>query len=77
MVFPSFHGTEEMVDYVRETFKWHLSGVSRPPLPLPENHQDLCPSFTLSEVEEEAAWDFDIPEMTQATFYAMVVNDPV
>ncbi|KAJ8431474.1 hypothetical protein Cgig2_032245 [Carnegiea gigantea] len=76
MVFPSFHGTEEMANYIREIFKWHLKGASRPPQSLLKNHRDLCPSFTLSDVEE-ATWDFDVSEMTQATFYAMVVNDAV
>jgi len=65
-----------MVDHVRETFKWHLRKASRPPRPLPKDHWDLCLSFTLTDAEE-AAHDFDIPEIVQATFYAMVVNDVV
>ncbi|KAJ8426919.1 hypothetical protein Cgig2_010437 [Carnegiea gigantea] len=36
----------------------------------------LCPSFTLPDAKE-AARDFDIPKIIQATFYAMVVNDTV
>ena len=71
MTFPPFRDTEEMVDHIRETFKWHLRRASRPPRPLPEDYWDLCPSFTLPDAEE-AARDFDIPEIIQAIFYAMV-----
>ncbi|KAJ8433573.1 hypothetical protein Cgig2_033662 [Carnegiea gigantea] len=46
----------------------------RPPQPLLEDYWDLCPSFSLSDTEE-AARDFDIPEMIQGTFYAMVRHD--
>ena len=65
-----------MVDHVRETFKWHLRATSCPFQPLPDDYRDLCPCFTLLDVEE-AARDFDIPEIVQATFYTMVVNDTV
>ncbi|KAJ8429899.1 hypothetical protein Cgig2_008784 [Carnegiea gigantea] len=64
----------EMTNHVRETFKWHLRGASHPPWSLPENYQDLCLGFALSDAEE-AAYDFDILKMIQATFDAMVVND--
>ncbi|KAJ8435059.1 LOW QUALITY PROTEIN: hypothetical protein Cgig2_015564 [Carnegiea gigantea] len=40
------------------------SNNASPFLLMTATSRDLCPSFTLSEVEEEAAWDFDIPEMT-------------
>ncbi|KAJ8425245.1 hypothetical protein Cgig2_015852 [Carnegiea gigantea] len=65
-----------MADHVRETFKWHLRATSHPPRPLPEDYRDLCPGFILSDAEE-AAHDFNILEIVQATFYAMVVNDAV
>lgn len=42
--------------------------------PLPEDYRELCPCFTSSEAEE-AARDFDLLEMVQATFYAMLFND--
>ncbi|KAJ8438742.1 hypothetical protein Cgig2_020297 [Carnegiea gigantea] len=74
MAFPPFHDTEEMADHVRKTFKWHLRRASRPPHPLPEDYQDLCPSFTLSDAKE-AARDFNIPEIVQAVFYAMLLYD--
>ncbi|KAJ8438624.1 hypothetical protein Cgig2_017962 [Carnegiea gigantea] len=76
MAFPPFHDTVEMANYFRETFKWHLRGASHLLRPLLEYYQDLCPSFTLSDTDE-AACDFDIPEIVQATFYAMVVKDAV
>ena len=76
MVFPNFVSAEQAVDYVRETFKWHLRGAARSPRPLPENYHKLCPHFNLL-VAEEAAQDFRIPEMIQAVFYAMVVNKAI
>ncbi|KAJ8439996.1 hypothetical protein Cgig2_022678 [Carnegiea gigantea] len=55
----------------------HIRGkVSYPPRPLPKDHWDLCPSFTLTDAKETTC-DFDIPEIVQATFYAMVVNNAV
>ena len=42
--------------------------------PLPKDYQSLCPDFVRRDVEEEA-WDFQIREIMQATFYAMVVSD--
>ncbi|KAJ8420546.1 hypothetical protein Cgig2_002641 [Carnegiea gigantea] len=47
---------------------------SHPHQLIPENYQDLCLSFTLFDAEK-AARNFDIPEMIQAIFYAIVVND--
>ncbi|KAJ8449158.1 hypothetical protein Cgig2_027160 [Carnegiea gigantea] len=72
--FSPFRDIEEMASYVRETFRWHLRGALRPSQPLLKNYKDLCLRFTLSDTEE-AVSDFNIPEMVQATFYAMVVND--
>jgi len=65
-----------MADHIRETFKRHLRRASRPSSALPKDYRGLCPSFTLPDVEE-AVRDFDIPEIIQATFYAMVVNNAV
>ncbi|KAJ8424442.1 hypothetical protein Cgig2_003900 [Carnegiea gigantea] len=76
MAFPPFRDTEEMPDHVRETFKWHLRRASCPPHPLLEDYRDLCPSFTLLDAKEVAR-DFNIPEIVEATFYTMVVNDVV
>ncbi|KAJ8435117.1 hypothetical protein Cgig2_020760 [Carnegiea gigantea] len=74
MVFSDFLSTEQAADYIRETSKWHLRGVVRPPRPLPANYHKLRPYFDLVVVEE-AARDFRILEMIQAIFYAMVVNE--
>ena len=73
MVFSNFLSTEQAAVYVRETFKWHLTGAECPPRSLPENYRDLCPYFDLDEAEE-AVRGFRIPEMTQAIFYAMVLS---
>ncbi|KAJ8432401.1 hypothetical protein Cgig2_010003 [Carnegiea gigantea] len=40
------------------------------------DYWDLCPSFTLPNAEK-AARDFNIPEIIQSTFYAMLRNDAV
>jgi len=65
-----------MADHVRKTFKWHLKRALHPPRPLPEDYQDLCPNFTLPDAEE-AAHDFNILEIVQASFHAMLLNDAV
>ncbi|KAJ8432114.1 LOW QUALITY PROTEIN: hypothetical protein Cgig2_027302 [Carnegiea gigantea] len=68
--------TEEMADCVRENLQWHWRSASRPPCPLPEDYRELCPHFALSKAEE-AARDFELPEIVQATFYAMLLNDAI
>jgi len=62
MAFRPFCDIEEMVDHIKEMFKWHLREDLHPPRLLPEDSQDLCPSFTLYDAEE-AICDFDILEM--------------
>ncbi|KAJ8435881.1 LOW QUALITY PROTEIN: hypothetical protein Cgig2_008421 [Carnegiea gigantea] len=74
IVKASISSTEEMADHVRETFWWHLRSISCSSCPLPEDYQELCPRFALSEAEG-AARDFSLPEM--ATFYATLLNDAV
>jgi len=64
-----------MAGYVRENFKWYWKSASHLPRPLPEGYQELCPHFVLSK-EEEAACDFELPKMVEATFYAML-NDAI
>ena len=61
---------------MRESFRWRWRRATRPPRPLPDNFQDLWPCFSLSEAER-AALDFELPEMVQATFYIMLLNDAV
>ncbi|KAJ8441270.1 hypothetical protein Cgig2_013685 [Carnegiea gigantea] len=74
VVFLDFLSTEKMVLHVLETLNWHRRRIACPPRPLPDDYQDLCPNFALSDAEE-AACDFRIPGMVQAIFYTMVVND--
>ncbi|KAJ8439392.1 LOW QUALITY PROTEIN: hypothetical protein Cgig2_021806 [Carnegiea gigantea] len=76
MTFPPLHDTREMANYVRESFIWCWRRVTRPPCPFPEDHHLLCPSFSLAEAERAAA-DFDLPEMAQVIFYAMLLNEAV
>jgi len=63
-----------MADHIRETFKWHLRGASRPP----RCFQRITGTYVRASFylkREEATCDFDIPKMIHATFYVMVVND--
>ncbi|KAJ8437188.1 hypothetical protein Cgig2_007538 [Carnegiea gigantea] len=70
MVFPDFLKYRVGIRPLQGNFQ----GAAHPPRPLPENYHDLCLYFDLAVVEE-AARDFRIPEMIQAVFYAMVVNE--
>jgi len=74
MVFPYYFNTGQMTQYAWETFNWCLRSAARPPWPLHENYDDLCPYFIWAGAEE-VAHDFCLPELVQVTFYAMVVND--
>ena len=76
MAFPLIRSTREMTLFLRETLGWHRRNASRPPRPLSEDFSKLCPSFSLSEAEIAAA-ELGLPEMVQATFYAMLLNDAV
>ena len=76
MAFPPLDGTREMADFVRESFRWHWRSATRLPHPLPDDYQDLFPHLTLSDVER-ATLDFELPEMIQVTFYAMLLNNAV
>ena len=50
----------------------HLAFAS----PLPEDFHVLCPHFSVSEAEGATA-NFKLPEIVQATFYAMLLNKAV
>ncbi|KAJ8441378.1 hypothetical protein Cgig2_009086 [Carnegiea gigantea] len=63
-----------MVEYVIRHFKWDWSGVAFPPLPLPKDFQALWPSYELA-VAEEAAEHFELPELPQVIFYAMLLSE--
>ena len=62
MAFPPLHDTRKMADFVREFFRWRWMRVTHLRRPLPDDYQDLCPRFSLSEAEI-AALDFELPEM--------------
>ncbi|KAJ8432368.1 hypothetical protein Cgig2_021902 [Carnegiea gigantea] len=65
-----------MAHYVKGTFTWRWRSASRPCRPLPEDFNVLCPCFSLAEAEAEAvAAELELPEIVQATFYAMLLND--
>ena len=44
------------------------------PRPLPEDFYVLCPSFLLAKAEGATA-EFELPEIVQATFYTMLLNE--
>ena len=76
MAFPLIRNTRKMALYLRETLGWHRRNATRPPRPLPEDFSGLCRDFSLSEAEQAAA-ELGLPELVQATFYAMLLNDVV
>ncbi|KAJ8420761.1 hypothetical protein Cgig2_030937 [Carnegiea gigantea] len=76
MAFPPLYDSMEMVDYVRESFIWCWRRATCLPRPLLEDYCDLCSRFSLPEAKRAAA-DFELPEMVQATFHAMLLNDAV
>ncbi|KAJ8444872.1 hypothetical protein Cgig2_029803 [Carnegiea gigantea] len=76
MAFPPLYDTKKMADFIRESFRWHWRRATHLPRPLPDDCQDLCPHFLLLKAER-AALDFELPEMAQATFYAMLLNDAI
>ncbi|KAJ8435255.1 hypothetical protein Cgig2_005307 [Carnegiea gigantea] len=70
MAFLPTHSTKEMANYVREVFTW----CRRSARPLPGDFEVLCPHFSLGEAEA-AAMESGLPEIVQAMFYAMLLND--
>jgi len=76
MAFPPLYNTREIADFMRESFIWRWRRATRSPYPLPDDYHDLCPRFLLPKAEG-AAPDFGLPEMVQAIFYTMLLNDAV
>jgi len=74
IVFPHFLTTTEMAFHVLDNFEWHLRGTASPPLPLPDDYQDLCLDFVLLAAQE-ATYNFLLPEIVEVVFYGMVLND--
>ncbi|KAJ8446284.1 hypothetical protein Cgig2_005815 [Carnegiea gigantea] len=52
----------------------NLRRAARPPRPLPKDYRHLCLYFLLEDAKDDTR-DFQIPELVQAIFYAMVVNE--
>ncbi|KAJ8427748.1 hypothetical protein Cgig2_008552 [Carnegiea gigantea] len=63
-----------MAKHVVRHFVWDQHGVSFPPLPLPKDFQALCLSYELA-MAEEAAEDYELPELPQVIFYMMLLNE--
>ncbi|KAJ8420765.1 hypothetical protein Cgig2_030941 [Carnegiea gigantea] len=57
-------------------FVWRWKRALRLTRPLLENFHALCPRFSLPKAKGVAT-DFELPEMVQATFYAMLWNEAV
>ncbi|KAJ8442131.1 LOW QUALITY PROTEIN: hypothetical protein Cgig2_011321 [Carnegiea gigantea] len=74
MAFSRSLSTKEMAKYVVRHFEWDRHGMAFPPSPLPKDFQALCPSYELV-VEEEAAEDYELPDLSQVIFYAMLLNE--
>ncbi|KAJ8428641.1 hypothetical protein Cgig2_017140 [Carnegiea gigantea] len=63
-----------MAEYVVRHFAWDQRGAAFPPSPLPKDFQALYPSYELA-VAKEAAEDYELPELPQVIFYAMLLNE--
>ncbi|KAJ8429460.1 hypothetical protein Cgig2_015312 [Carnegiea gigantea] len=71
MAFPRLPDAREMANFVRRSFRWHWRGAIRPPRPLPDDYQDLCPRFVISEASRLRATS-DYPKCTeQASEYVL------
>ena len=74
-LFPNFASTEQVAEYVRDTFHWTLrESLALGPKPLPMDYHGLCPCFDL-RVATRYAHNSNILEMVQAIFYAVVVDN--
>ncbi|KAJ8438935.1 hypothetical protein Cgig2_012830 [Carnegiea gigantea] len=74
MAFLRSLSTKEMAKYVVRHFAWDRCGAAFPQSPLPKDFQALCPGYELA-VAEEAAEDYELPELPQAIFYTMLLNE--
>ncbi|KAJ8440417.1 hypothetical protein Cgig2_017650 [Carnegiea gigantea] len=74
MAFPHSLSISEMAKYVAYYFEWDRRRVAFPPLPLPNHFQALCLSYDLV-VAEEAAQRFELSELPQVIFYAILLNE--
>jgi len=66
--------TKEMAEYFVHHFEWDRRGMAFSSLPLSKNFQALCPSYELTVVEE-AAQDYELPELPHVISYVMLLNE--
>ncbi|KAJ8426511.1 hypothetical protein Cgig2_023270 [Carnegiea gigantea] len=76
MVFSRSLITDAMALYVLGNFEWYCMEVAFPPRPLPFDYEEVCPDFVLAEVEEYVR-DYEVPELSQVVYLAMLLNDAV
>ncbi|KAJ8435423.1 hypothetical protein Cgig2_001075 [Carnegiea gigantea] len=57
-----------------KTVLWDRRGEASPPSPFPKDFRSLCPDFDLAMAEQTAAY-YELPELPQAIFYAMLLNE--
>ncbi|KAJ8448911.1 hypothetical protein Cgig2_030767 [Carnegiea gigantea] len=75
--FPSFRGTVQAAEYIRDNLRWSERETSSlHPNLLPWNFSAYCPEFN-HIVAMQFAHATHIPDMVQAVFYVMVINDAV
>jgi len=73
--FPTFQNTTHAVEYVKENLCWFIrESLSLHPNLLLLNFEGLCPEFDHIMVMQ-FAYVAHIPEMVQAIFYAMEINN--
>ncbi|KAJ8452571.1 hypothetical protein Cgig2_004907 [Carnegiea gigantea] len=63
-----------MSEFVVRHFQWDRWGEAFPPSPFPKDFQSLCPDFELAMAEQAAAY-YELLELPQAIFYAMLLNE--
>jgi len=73
MAFPRSLSTKEIAEYVVRHFTWDRRGAAFPLSPLLKDFQALCLSYELA-IAEEAAEDYELPELLQVIFYAKLLT---
>ncbi|KAJ8426849.1 hypothetical protein Cgig2_006524 [Carnegiea gigantea] len=76
MGFPRSLSTGETVLYILGNFECHRREVAFPPPLLPSDYEELCSDFVLAKAEEYAR-EYEVPELLQEVFLAMLLNDAV
>jgi len=74
MAFPRSLNTKEMAEHVVRHFAWDRRRTTFPSSPLLKDFQAFCPSYELA-MAEEAAENYEHPELPQVIFYAMLLNE--